>query len=60
MTAKIEYTIVSSTTIGSLIPQVQTRINNGWKPQGGIAITVGESTSFGAPDTTFYQAMIKE
>ena len=46
----MEYTVLKETTLDRLITMVNQYINNGWRPQGGVAID---------GYTHFYQAMVK-
>jgi hypothetical protein len=49
------YDLVFKSSFSELIDGVNTRIRHGWKPQGGIAITVDSNG-----DKVYYQAMIRE
>lgn len=46
----MEYTILKESTFDRLIITVSQYINNGWRPQGGVAVD---------GYTNFYQAMVK-
>jgi len=46
----MEYTVLKETKLDRLITMVNQYINNGWRPQGGVAID---------GYTNFYQAMVK-
>ncbi len=49
----LEYTLVSATTQDALTENVTSKINEGWVPLGGVAVSVSGS------ETRFYQTMIK-
>ncbi|MDT4895533.1 MAG: hypothetical protein QOH25_610 [Acidobacteriota bacterium] len=47
----MEYTVLKETTLERLMITVSQYINNGWRPQGGVAID---------GYTNYYQAMVKD
>ena len=51
----MEYRILVGRLSGELEGKVHRLVEDGWIPQGGVAVTVDEYDS-----QTFYQAMIKE
>lgn len=58
----IQYDVVSSGSVAGLIAIVQTRVLDGWQPQGGICAAHISVAGFGAHrlfDLQFYQAMVR-
>lgn len=53
----MEYTVVKENNLDELIRKVTALIEQGWKPQGGIAAAIIAPI---AKIYIFYQAMIKE
>jgi hypothetical protein len=55
------YTIITENTIGKLIAEVNSLINDGWTVQGGAFVTTYEKNENGyiAKYTEFHQAMVK-
>jgi hypothetical protein len=51
----MEYKIVVTVTLSDLVTLVNQDIQDGWDPQGGVAVTV--SLELGV--FTYYQAMVK-
>ena len=61
----MEYTVIKKTDANDLVTEVNTWINKGWKPLGGVSIAFGrirDNTSSKAwTEVLFHvQAMIKE
>lgn len=56
----IEYDVACADGLGDMIDTVNRLLSDGWKLQGGIAVTALPGTD---PDTSpewFYQAMVRE
>ena len=55
---KMEYSIVEGLNVRDVIRKVNLKIEEGWKPEGGIALTKEALPQ--SPNSRFFQAIIKE
>lgn len=60
----MEYSVVKTTDLQSLVNQVQNQIKEGWKPLGGIATSVFETnpteSSKRSYEIHFMQAIVRD
>ncbi len=56
----MEYQIVTADSSGELAGQVDVKMSQGWKPQGGVALSVIYDSKVDCYIEYWAQAMIKE
>lgn len=57
----MEYMVVEVIgDVNELVAKVNNHIKQGWKPLGGIAVDIPDTSERAGSDDCFYQAMIKD
>lgn len=57
----MEYMVVEVIgDVNELVAKVNNHIKQGWKPLGGIAVDIPDTSEMAGSDDCFYQAMIKD
>ena len=56
----MEYKRIKEESLYSLEYSVREKINEGWKPMGGIGVEAGGNGTYGGYKVRYYQVIVKE
>lgn len=56
----MQYDILSADNVHKLIAAIQEKINDGWKPLGGVAIKYDRNNDYYSIVECYYQTMTKD